>query len=62
MSLSFTYLTNILLLDSFQERVTEDVLDNLFKSAIDANMNTLRVWGGGIYESDTFYEMADQLG
>ena len=62
MSLSFTCLTSILLLDSFQERVTEDVLDNLFKSAIDANMNTLRVWGGGIYESDTFYEMADQLG
>ena len=62
MSLSFTYLTSILFLDSFQERVTEDVLDNLFKSAIDANMNTLRVWGGGIYESDTFYEMADQLG
>ncbi|XP_071945951.1 beta-mannosidase-like [Antedon mediterranea] len=48
--------------DAFQERVTKDRLKNLFQSAIDANMNTLRVWGGGIYEKDEFYKLADESG
>ncbi len=30
--------------------------------AKDANMNTLRVWGGAIYEKDLFYELSDELG
>lgn len=34
----------------------------LLTSAVDANMNVLRVWGGGIYESDYFYDLADSLG
>ncbi|KAL7982064.1 hypothetical protein Chor_001121 [Crotalus horridus] len=34
----------------------------LLQSTIDANMNTLRVWGGGIYEQDEFYEICDELG
>ena len=48
--------------DSFQERVTDERLERLLRSAQLANMNMLRVWGGGIYERDSFYEMADRLG
>ncbi|XP_022817754.1 beta-mannosidase [Spodoptera litura] len=39
-----------------------EVVDNLLKSARDAHMAMLRVWGGGVYESDYFYEKCDQLG
>ncbi|XP_059520315.1 beta-mannosidase isoform X1 [Myotis daubentonii] len=48
--------------DSFQDRVTSDLLSLLLQSVVDANMNTLRVWGGGIYEQDEFYELCDELG
>lgn len=29
---------------------------------MDANMNVLRVWGGGIYEKEEFYRLADEMG
>jgi beta-mannosidase len=48
--------------DSFQERVTDEKLERLLRSAQLANMNMLRIWGGGIYERDYFYEAADRLG
>ncbi|XP_041669117.1 beta-mannosidase-like [Cheilinus undulatus] len=47
---------------SFQDRVTPAVLRNLLQSAVDANMNALRVWGGGVYEQDLFYSICDELG
>ncbi len=48
--------------DSFPTRVTEAKYRHLLTSFRDANMNMVRVWGGGIYEQDTFYEIADELG
>ena len=38
--------------DMFQERATSERLENTLQSALDANMNVLRVWDGGIYEID----------
>lgn len=48
--------------DAFQERVDDTKFERLLQSAQLANMNMLRVWGGGIYERREFYELADQLG
>ena len=48
--------------DSFPTRTTDAQMRRILESAHDANMNMLRVWGGGYYLPDQFYEMADHLG
>lgn len=48
--------------NSFQNWVTQDHYDKLLNDAKAANMNMLRVWGGGIYEDNYFYEKCDELG
>jgi len=48
--------------DALPQRATPDVVRELLQSAVDANMNMLRVWGGGQYEADWFYELCDELG
>jgi beta-mannosidase len=48
--------------DMFQPRVSKAQLRRVLQSARDANMNFLRSWGGGYYESDEFFDLADELG
>ncbi len=48
--------------DNFQNRVTPERYEYLIRSAAESNMNMLRVWGGGIYENDIFYELCDRYG
>lgn len=48
--------------DMFQPRVSRAQLRRVLESARDANMNMLRSWGGGYYESEDFYQLADELG
>jgi beta-mannosidase len=48
--------------DTFVSRLTQERYAQLLTDASAANMNMLRVWGGGIYESDDFYDLCDELG
>ncbi|MFC2089516.1 glycoside hydrolase family 2 protein [Bacteroidota bacterium] len=48
--------------DSFLDRVTPERYEHVIQSAVDANMNMLRVWGGGIYEKELFYDLCDEKG
>ncbi len=53
---------NLIPFDSFSPRVTDAQMKAILTSARDANMNMLRMWGGGHYQSDAFYDMADEMG
>ncbi|OQX75383.1 MAG: beta-mannosidase, partial [Bacteroidetes bacterium 4484_276] len=48
--------------DIFLSRVDDGDYEKLIKSAVEANFNMLRVWGGGIYEKDIFYDLCDKYG
>ena len=48
--------------DMFQDRVTGNDYRKLIDDVVASNMNMLRVWGGGIYEDDTFYQLCDSKG
>jgi len=48
--------------DAIPSRVTPEAVRDLLDSAVAANMNMIRVWGGGQYEPDYFYEMCDEMG
>jgi len=53
---------NVIPFDSFLPRTSKEKYDSILFSAKNANMNMLRVWGGGAYEDDVFYELCDKYG
>jgi beta-mannosidase len=48
--------------DSFPTRLTDDHLESLIRSAAETHQNMLRVWGGGFYEEERFYDLCDRYG
>ncbi|UCF04160.1 MAG: glycoside hydrolase family 2 protein [bacterium] len=53
---------NLIPLDCFLDRVTPERYEALVRDATLANMNMLRIWGGGIYENDRLYDLCDEHG
>lgn len=53
---------NVVPPDSFLPRVSDATYFSLVENAKKANMNMLRVWGGGVYFDDAFYEACDANG
>jgi beta-mannosidase len=54
--------TNWVPTDGFASRCDPAYYRTLLQGAVDAHMNLVRVWGGGVYEDDCFYELCDELG
>ncbi|MFJ8979845.1 glycosyl hydrolase 2 galactose-binding domain-containing protein [Streptomyces sp. NPDC102282] len=48
--------------DCFPSRLTRQRVSDRLDQAVAANVNLVRVWGGGLYESDDFYELCDEKG
>ena len=48
--------------DFFPTRLKEEQYRQLLQSCKESNMNMIRVWGGGIYEPDIFYDLCDEMG
>ncbi len=48
--------------DALNGRITVEGVRGLLQSAVDANMNMIRIWGGGRYEPDWFYDLCDEVG
>ncbi len=48
--------------DALFHHVTEEDYVRLLEDALAVNMNFIRVWGGGIYEEEVFYDLCDEMG
>ena len=54
--------TNWIPLDALPSRETNERLKHYLDSTKEANMNMIRIWGGGKYEDDFFYDYCDEIG
>ena len=48
--------------DAMPDRIDEEVFRYHLQAAVNAGFNMVRVWGGGFYEHDKFYDICDELG
>ena len=48
--------------DSFPTRLDDEHMEHLIRSAAASHQNMLRVWGGGFYEEERFYDLCDRYG
>lgn len=53
---------SVIPLDQFESRATPEKYEQLVVSAVEANMNMLRVWGGGGFLPKVFYDLCDKYG
>ncbi len=58
----FSMGANYVPMDNLLTRVTPERQEKLISLALEANFNTLRVWGGGYYPEDSFYDLCDRYG
>jgi beta-mannosidase len=54
--------SNLIPFDPFSTRIHGNDYRKMLENAVLANMNMIRVWGGGMYQFDEFYDIADELG
>ena len=48
--------------DSFPTRISDEYLEGLIRAAAETHQNMLRVWGGGFFEEERFYDLCDRYG
>ena len=48
--------------DNLLTRMTRKRTEQLLKACRDCHFNTIRVWGGGVYPDEDFYDLCDELG
>eukprot|EP01060_Flectonema_neradi_P008387 TRINITY_DN159_c8_g1_i1.p1 TRINITY_DN159_c8_g1~~TRINITY_DN159_c8_g1_i1.p1 ORF type:complete len:941 (+),score=169.32 TRINITY_DN159_c8_g1_i1:61-2823(+) len=53
---------NMIPMEELEGRATSEMYIQLVKNSVEANMNTFRIWGGGIFYPKVFYDTADELG
>ncbi|MBQ7231397.1 MAG: glycoside hydrolase family 2 protein [Oscillospiraceae bacterium] len=58
----FSMGANYIPMDNLLSCVTDERIEDHIQWAIDANFNTLRIWGGGYYPEDKFYDLCDEKG